>query len=112
MSTSPGGIEIIWVKTQNYPGIPWMPGGFLEELTLFQKMLVTQNYPGTPGIPGIPGGFLEELTLFEKMLETQNYPGIPGIPGGFLEELTLVQKYQETQVTQEFLVYNDYFYFK
>jgi hypothetical protein len=30
----------------------------------------------------------------------------------FLEELTLVQKYQETQVTQEFLVYNDYFYFK
>jgi hypothetical protein len=35
---------------------------------------------------------LEELTLFEKMLETQNYPGIPGIPGGFLEELTLFQK--------------------
>ena len=43
-----------------------MPGGFLEELTLFQKMLETQNYPG---IPGIPGGFLEELTLFEKVLE-------------------------------------------
>jgi hypothetical protein len=32
----------------------------------------------------IPGGFLEELTLVQKMLETQNYPGIPGIPGGFL----------------------------
>jgi hypothetical protein len=43
-----------------------MPGGFLEELTLFQKMLETQNYPG---IPGIPGGFLEELTLFEKVLQ-------------------------------------------
>ena len=40
-----------------------------------------ENYPG---IPCIPGGFLEELTLFQKMLETQNYPGIPGIPGGFL----------------------------
>jgi hypothetical protein len=26
-------------------------------------MLETQNYPG---IPGIPGGFLEELTLFSK----------------------------------------------
>jgi len=26
----PGGIEIIWVKTQNYPGIPCIPGGFLE----------------------------------------------------------------------------------
>jgi len=34
----------------------------------------------------IPGGFLEELTLVQKMLETQNYPGIPGIPGGFLED--------------------------
>jgi hypothetical protein len=60
MSTSPGGmvgfledswrIEIIWVKTQNYPGIPWMPGGFLEELTLFEQMLETQNYPGIPGV--------------------------------------------------------------
>jgi hypothetical protein len=25
----------------------------------------------------IPGGFLEELTVVKKMLETQYYPGIP-----------------------------------
>jgi hypothetical protein len=30
----------------------------------------------------IPGGFLEELTLVQKILRNPNYPGIPGIPGG------------------------------
>jgi hypothetical protein len=37
----------------------WITGG----INTFEKMLETQIYPG---IPGIPGGFLEELTLFQK----------------------------------------------
>ena len=43
------------------------------KLTLIQKKSKNQNHPG---IPGIPGGFLEELTLVQKYYKTQNYPRI------------------------------------
>jgi hypothetical protein len=70
-----------------------LPGmvGFLEELTLVQKILRNPNYPG------IPGGIDTCSKDIEKPKITQEFLA-------FLEELTPVQKMLRPTITQEFLV--------
>jgi hypothetical protein len=63
------------LETQNYPGIPGIPGEFLEELTLFQKMLDPKLPRNSWHSWWIPGG----IDTCSKILRDSNYPGIPGV---------------------------------